>query len=114
MSERAPFTDIAPLRVFSYVMRSLDSARAWMVGEASDSRLWEGLLTAGSSFLSDCRERGLLVGETDDVAFELVCDHTNNPMEQRERGMVVVDVALALARPGRFYKVRIGLDLGPG
>jgi hypothetical protein len=60
-----------------------------------------------TSILSTFFKQGMFFGATEPEAFFVKVDSSNNPPDQLERGIVVVEVGLALNRPAEFFILKI-------
>jgi phage tail sheath protein FI len=47
------------------------------------------------------------MGTTSKDAFFVTCDDTNNPPEQRMKGVLIIDVGLAVLYPAEFVVLRV-------
>lgn len=111
LADRGPFQSISPFRVFSYVVRSFETASKWLAGSTSDPEAWGKLLEAGRAFLTQMFEAGELMGETPDEAFRLRCDAQLNTPSHRDEGVVMIEIGLAMGRPNAFYTFQMGLPI---
>lgn len=94
-------------RLFQTVARWLEQAMADVAFEPNDLRLWARVGREVGSYLEDLHRRGALAGASPEEAFSVQCDAETNPPDVRERGEVVAEVGLALARPAEFIIVRL-------
>lgn len=99
-------------RLVSMLRRALDAATQWAVFEPNDE-LVRGLLAQSvGAFLESLRRGGALAGGDPASAWRVRCDETNNPPSARARGELVVDIAIAPARPLEFIILRLGRGEG--
>ena len=108
-----PFASISAFRVWSFVVRSIENGSSWLAGSISDPDLWERLEGAVTAFLEEVCRSGALASEVPDEAFRVRCDAEINDESRRARGVVWMDIGLAMARPNSFYSFQMGLDLEP-
>ena len=95
-------------RLVSMVEKALEVALQWAVFEPN------GVLTRARAtmtvtiFLLGLHEAGMLAGATAEESFYVRCDLDNNPPDQADLGLLVVEVGIAPVRPFEFVVVRVG------
>jgi len=94
-------------RLFNYVEESIFQGTQWVVFEPNDQRLWGRVKRTINAFLLRVWRDGALFGATQDQAFFVVCDETNNPPETRDAGQLIVDIGIAPVKPAEFVVFRI-------
>lgn len=94
-------------RTLNYVKSSLKEMTEFAVFEPNGPRLWEHINARCSGFLSEMWRQGSLAGSNVSQAFYVVCNETNNTQVTVDRGIVNVDVGVALAYPAEFIVVNI-------
>ena len=94
-------------RTLNYVKSSLKEMTEFAVFEPNGPRLWEHISARCSSFLAEMWRQGSLAGANASQAFYVVCNDTNNTQVTIDRGIVNVDVGVALAYPAEFIVVNI-------
>ena len=97
--------------MFSYVVRSFETASAWLAGSTSDPEAWGRLLEAGHAFLTQMFQAGELMGQNPDEAFRLRCDAQLNTPTRRDEGVVMIEIGLAMGRPNALYTFQMGLPI---
>ncbi|SMF02966.1 hypothetical protein SAMN06265365_10648 [Tistlia consotensis] len=98
-----------PVRRFvSMLRRALDGATQWAVFEPNSAETRALLVQSIGIFLESLRRGGALAGDRPADAFRVRCDESNNPPSARARGELVVDIAVAPARPLEFILLRLG------
>lgn len=97
-------------RLVSMIRRALDYSMQWASFEPNDWRLRNRLALVVGLFLRELWSRGALVGRTEDEAFFVRCDGTNNPPTSRKRGELLLEIGLAPSVPFEFIVLRIGRD----
>lgn len=104
-----PTWRFVPVRRFvSMLRRALDGATQWVVFEPNDEETRGLLAQTIGIFLETLRRGGALAGDRPVEAFRVRCDETNNPSDARARGELVVDIAVAPAKPLEFIVLRLG------
>jgi len=94
-------------RLFNYVEESILRGTNWVVFEPNDYKLWESVTRTGESFLRRVWRDGALFGQTAAEAFFVKCDAENNPPENRDVGILTVEIGIAPVKPAEFVVFRI-------
>jgi phage tail sheath protein FI len=94
-------------RLFNFVEKSILTGTNWVVFEPNDQRLWEAVRRTITMFLRRVWRSGALFGRTPDEAFFVKCDEENNPPENRDVGILTVDVGIAPVKPAEFVVFRL-------
>ena len=95
-------------RLVSMLRRALDAATQWAVFEPNDHATRGLLAQSIGAFLESLRRGGALMGDRPDAGWRVRCDETNNPASARASGELVVDIAIAPAKPLEFIILRLG------
>jgi phage tail sheath protein FI len=94
-------------RTFIYIGHSLDLGTQWVVFEPNDTFLWAKIRRNVGAFLTGVWRSGALFGTSPDQAFYVKCDAETNPPTNRELGMVVTEIGVAIVRPAEFVIFRL-------
>jgi len=94
-------------RLFNFVEKSILSGTNWVVFEPNDQRLWHAVRRTITSFLRRVWRSGALFGQTPAEAFFVKCDEENNPAENRDVGILTVDIGIAPVKPAEFVVFRL-------
>jgi len=94
-------------RLFNFVEKSILSGTNWVVFEPNDQRLWDAVSRTINMFLRRVWRSGALFGRTPAQAFYVKCDEENNPPENRDVGILTVDIGIAPVKPAEFVVFRI-------
>ncbi|SDI18439.1 hypothetical protein SAMN05192558_101249 [Actinokineospora alba] len=94
-------------RLFNYVEKSILSSTNWVVFEPNDRFLWDSVRRTIEAFLRRVWRSGALFGETPAQAFFVKCDADNNPEENRDAGILTVDIGIAPVKPAEFVVFRL-------
>jgi phage tail sheath protein FI len=94
-------------RLFNFVEKSILNGTNWVVFEPNDMRLWGTIERTVTMFLRQVWRSGALFGSTPDQAFYVKCDEENNPPENRDVGILTVDIGLAPVKPAEFVVFRL-------
>lgn len=79
----------------------------WVVFEPNDEALWQRIRSNVGEFMMDLFRQGAFKGRTPEYAFYVKCDAEINPPEDRERGIVNIQIGFAPLRPADFIVIRI-------
>jgi uncharacterized protein len=94
-------------RLFNFVEKSILTGTNWVVFEPNDRFLWGAVRRTITMFLRRVWRSGALFGRTPEEAFYVKCDEENNPEENRDAGILTVDVGIAPVKPAEFVVFRI-------
>ncbi|MBV9445486.1 MAG: phage tail sheath family protein [Streptosporangiaceae bacterium] len=94
-------------RLFNFIEKSILNGTNWVVFEPNDPRLWGTVERTITMFLRRVWRSGALFGATPDQAFFVKCDEENNPPENRDAGVLTVDIGLAPVKPAEFVVFRL-------
>ncbi|MEU9255935.1 phage tail sheath subtilisin-like domain-containing protein [Streptomyces sp. NPDC048270] len=94
-------------RLFNYVEKSILDGTNWVVFEPNDPYLWEGVRRTIVAFLTRVWRSGALFGRSPAEAFYVRCDEENNPPENRDAGILTIDIGIAPVKPAEFVVFRL-------
>ncbi len=94
-------------RLFNYVEKSILNGTNWVVFEPNDRYLWSAVNRTISMFLRRVWRSGALFGNTPEEAFYVKCDAENNPEEDRDAGVLTVDIGISPVKPAEFVVFRL-------
>lgn len=94
-------------RLFNYVEKSILDGTNWVVFEPNDRFLWGSVQRTITMFLRRVWRSGALFGSTPEEAFYVKCDEENNPEENRDAGILTVDIGIAPVKPAEFVVFRL-------
>jgi uncharacterized protein len=106
------FKYISTRRYFNFLRESIDEGTQFAVFEPNTPALWQQITRNVSDFLLGQWRNGALFGEKPEQAFFVRCDAQTNPADVRERGEVVTEVGVAIAKPAEFVIFRIQQTTG--
>jgi Bacteriophage tail sheath protein len=99
-------------RLFNFVEKSIENGTQWVVFEPNDFYLWEKVKRDVSAFLTRVWRDGALFGAAPEDAFYVKCDEELNPVEVRDVGQMIVEIAIAPVKPAEFVIFRIAQYAG--
>lgn len=94
-------------RLFNFVESSILGGTNWVVFEPNDPKLWDSVTRTVTMFLRTVWRSGALFGRTQAEAFFVKCDDENNPPENRDLGILTVEIGIAPVKPAEFVVFRI-------
>ncbi|MEV5957034.1 phage tail sheath subtilisin-like domain-containing protein [Streptomyces sp. NPDC051987] len=94
-------------RLFNFVEKSILDGTNWVVFEPNDRFLWGSVRRTITMFLRRVWRSGALFGRTPEEAFFVKCDEENNPPEDRDAGILTVDIGIAPVKPAEFIVFRV-------
>lgn len=94
-------------RLFNFVEKSILNGTNWVVFEPNDEYLWSSVRRTVTMFLRRVWRSGALFGRTPEQAFYVKVDAENNPEENRDAGILTVDVGIAPVKPAEFVVFRL-------
>ena len=94
-------------RLFNYIEKSILMGTNWVVFEPNDPKLWDSVKRTITMFLRRVWRDGALFGATPAQAFFVKCDAENNPPENRDAGMLTVEIGVAPVKPAEFVIFRL-------
>jgi hypothetical protein len=94
-------------RLFNFIEKSILNGTNWAVFEPNDFRLWGTMERAINMFLRRVWRSGALFGASPEQAFFVRCNEENNPSENRDVGILTVDVGIAPVKPAEFIVFRL-------
>lgn len=94
-------------RLALFLEESLFRGLQWVVFEPNDEPLWAAIRLNVGAFMNDLFRQGAFQGGTPKDAYFVVCDKTNNPQSDINKGIVNVLVGFAPLKPAEFVVLKI-------
>jgi phage tail sheath protein FI len=94
-------------RLFNFIEESILQGTNWVVFEPNDPKLWDSVKRTVTMFLRRVWRDGALFGQTPAEAFYVKCDEENNPPENRDAGILTVEIGVSPVKPAEFVVFRI-------
>lgn len=94
-------------RLLLSIEQAIEEGTRWAVMEPNTRSLWNGVKRDITAFLASVWRDGGLVGATEQEAFYVVVDESNNTQADRDAGRLNIDVGVAPVRPAEFIIVRV-------
>ncbi len=98
-------------RLMMMIERAISLSTQWAVLEPNDHVTRAKLRLSLTSFLIALWQRGALMGNTVNEAFQVKCDEDNNPPAERANGRLLAEVLVAPSKPFEFIVLRVGRTL---
>jgi phage tail sheath protein FI len=94
-------------RLALFIEESLFRGTQWVVFEPNDEPLWSSIRLNVGAFMNTLFRQGAFQGRTPQDAYQVVCDATNNPQNDIDRGIVHIKVGFAPLKPAEFVVIHI-------
>ncbi|MFE2407789.1 phage tail sheath family protein [Kitasatospora sp. NPDC059408] len=94
-------------RTALFIEESLFRGTQWVVFEPNDEPLWSSIRLNVGAFMNTLFRQGAFQGRTPRDAYQVVCDATNNPQNDIDRGIVNIQVGFAPLKPAEFVIIHI-------
>jgi phage tail sheath protein FI len=94
-------------RLFNFVEKSILLGTNWVVFEPNDQLLWDRVRRTVDMFLRRVWQTGALFGNTPSQAYFVLCNEQNNPPENRDAGILTVEIGIAPVKPAEFVVFRL-------
>jgi hypothetical protein len=94
-------------RLFNFIEKSILLGTNWVVFEPNDPALWDRVRRTVVMFLRRVWQSGALFGATPSDAFFVKCDEENNPPENRDAGILTIEIGIAPVKPAEFVVFRL-------
>jgi hypothetical protein len=107
MSSDTLWKYISVRRLFIFLERSIYEGTQWVVFEPNDPRLWARVKDSVRLFLRTQWRAGALLGDTEDQAFFITCDHSTMTDDDILNGRLICEIGIAPVRPAEFVIFRI-------
>lgn len=109
LAENPRYKYISTRTTVDYVGESLKESAVPYVFDKNGATLQKKITVLAEGFLRNMWNKGQLRGSSEDEAFFVVCDSTNNTAEDVENGFLFCDVGIADHKPGEFIVFRVSL-----
>ncbi|MGV9264239.1 phage tail sheath family protein [Kitasatospora sp. NPDC003701] len=94
-------------RLALFIEESLFRGTQWVVFEPNDEPLWSSIRLNVGAFMNTLFRQRAFQGRTPQEAYQVVCDATNNPQNDIDRGIVNIQVGFAPLKPAEFVIIHI-------
>jgi phage tail sheath protein FI len=94
-------------RTFVMIQEALKEGTSWAVFEHNQPDLRKDIVRHVTAFLIDLWREGYLHGNIPEKAFSVRCDDELNPPENIEKGIITVEVGVAIAKPAEFLIIKL-------
>lgn len=107
LSRDPQWRQLSVRRLLTMIARALEQQMQWVVFEPNNSALRSEVRLALESYLRQLFSLGAFRGATEEEAFFVSCDATNNPPYVMDAGRLVAEVGVAPAEPLEFILLRL-------
>jgi phage tail sheath protein FI len=94
-------------RLALFLQESLYRGTKWVVFQPNDEPLWAQIRLNLNAFMMNLFRQGAFQGSTPDKAFFVKCDNETTTQDDRNRGIVNIEVGFAPLKPAEFVIIRI-------
>lgn len=84
-------------RVINLMFYTLKLGLAWATFQVVGNKLFRALRSSAANFLRSAWRDGAFYGDTENEAFVVVCDESNNPQEDLDQGIVRLQAAFKIS-----------------
>src|SRR5262249_40681306 len=97
-------------RLLTMIKRALEQQMQWVVFEPNNAALQLEVRLMIESYLRQLFRLGAFRGASEEEAFFVVCDQTNNPRVTTDQGRLLAEIGVAPAEPLEFIVLRLARD----
>jgi len=94
-------------RLLSWTEHSIERSLQWVVFEPNNETLWIRVTAEITDFLTNLWRDGALMGNKQEQAFFVRCDHSTMTMDDILNGRLICEIGVAPLRPAEFVYLRI-------
>jgi phage tail sheath protein FI len=94
-------------RLALFLEESLYRGTKWVVFEPNDEPLWAKIRLNVGAFMMSLFRQGAFQGSTPDKAFYVKCDAETTTQDDRNKGIVNIEVGFAPLKPAEFVVIKI-------
>jgi uncharacterized protein len=94
-------------RLALFLEESLFRGTKWVVFEPNDEPLWAKIRLNVGAFMMSLFRQGAFQGSTPDKAFYVKCDAETTTQDDRNKGIVNIEVGFAPLKPAEFVVIKI-------
>jgi phage tail sheath protein FI len=107
LSRDADLRQLSVRRLMMLLRRTIERQMQWMVFEPNGPLLRADVRQMLRTFLRRLFEAGAFRGASEEEAFFVRCDETNNPARLSDNGQLIVEIGVAPAEPIEFIVLRL-------
>jgi phage tail sheath protein FI len=94
-------------RLALFLEESLYRGTKWVVFEPNDEPLWAKVRLNVGAFMMSLFRQGAFQGSTPDKAFYVKCDAETTTQDDRNKGIINIEVGFAPLKPAEFVVIKI-------
>ena len=107
LSRDPQWRQLSVRRLLTMIERALDQEMQWVVFEPNNSALRSQVRLALLSYLRQLFQLGAFRGATEEEAFFVRCDESNNPPYVADAGRLIAEIGVAPAEPLEFIVLQL-------
>ncbi len=107
LSRDPAFRQLSVRRLMTMISRALNQQMQWVVFEPNNAALRAEVRLALRSYLRQLFRLGAFRGATEEQAFFVRCDETNNPTYVADAGRLIAEIGVAPSEPLEFIVLRL-------
>ena len=107
LSRDPQWRQLSVRRLITMIERAIDQQMQWVVFESNSAVLRSQVRLVLQSYLRQLFRAGAFRGATEDQAFFVRCDDTNNPPYVTDAGRLIVEIGVAPAEPLEFIVLQL-------
>jgi uncharacterized protein len=110
LSRDPAFRQLSVRRLMTMIHRALERQMQWVVFEPNNTDLRLEVRLALQSYLRQLFRIGAFRGATEEQAFFVTCDETNNPPYISDAGRLIAEIGIAPSEPLEFIVLRLSRE----
>jgi uncharacterized protein len=110
LSRDPQWRQLSVRRLITMIARALEQQMQWAVFEPNNASLRAELRQALESYLRQLFQLGAFRGATDEEAYFVRCDETNNPPYVADAGRLIAEIGVAPSEPLEFIVLRLARE----
>src|SRR6185295_4955227 len=110
LSRDPQWRQLSVRRLITMIARALEQQMQWAVFEPNNASLRAELRHALESYLRQLFSLGAFRGATDEEAYFVRCDETNNPPYVTDAGRLIAEIGVAPSEPLEFIVLRLARE----
>jgi len=91
----------------NFLMDAIRRQLLWAIFENNGPQLWVKIETALKGYMGSLFRQGFFAGTSEDQAFFVVCNATNNSQTTVDAGQVIIDLGFSPFSPAEFIQFRL-------
>jgi phage tail sheath protein FI len=110
LSRDPSYRQLSVRRLITMICRALEQQMQWVVFEPNNPALRDEVRLVLQNYLRQLFRAGAFRGATEEQAFFVRCDATNNPPLVADAGQLIAEIGVAPAEPLEFIVLRLARE----